>query len=266
MLNPAPLPPYIELANQTERVYIIYMKTIIKKAFSDSLPVLMGYVSMGMAFGILLVAQVKEAHAGSAALMSFSTISGSMQFAAVEMLKNSAAYTLLLTAVMALLINIRYSMYGISLVRYFRNYPWYIRCYLIWSLTDETYALESSTSFRGKKRMYYSLFVAMFDHCYWLTGSVLGAMAGEWIPFDTTGIDFAMTALFLVILVDLVRKRSNRIPAVVGGGSTLLALIFFVAFFPAQVNRMLLAAMTLMIIILMMMYKKTEAAAGRVER
>lgn len=232
------------------------MKKIVRKAFADSLPVLMGYVSMGAAFGILLVTQVKAAHFGTAAAMSVTTISGSMQFAAVEMLKNAPAYTLLLTAVLALLINIRYGMYGISLVRYFRNYPWYIRYYLIWSLTDETYALESSTKYRGKKRMYYSLLVAAFDHLYWITGSVIGAIAGCCITFDTAGIDFAMTALFLVILVDLVRNRSNRIPALTGGVSTLIALAFFVAFFPAQVNRMLLAAMVLMITVLLFLRKR----------
>ena len=231
------------------------MKEIVKKAFSDSLPVLMGYVTMGTAFGILLVSQVSGSNFSTAALMSFSTISGSMQFAAVEMLKNYAAYTLWLTAVLALLINIRYSMYGISLVRIFRNYPWYIKYYLIWSLTDETYALESSSRLRGKKRMYYCLSVAMFDHLYWLTGSVIGAVAGSWIPFDTTGIDFAMTALFLVILVDLLRSRINRIPALAGGVSTLAALAFFMIFFPAYINRMLLAAMLLMTAILLFLRK-----------
>ena len=213
---------------------------------------------MGTAFGILLVTQVKAAHAGTAAAMSVSTISGSMQFAAVEMLKNAPSYTLLLTAVLAVLINIRYAMYGISLVRYFRNYPWYIRYYLVWSLTDETYALESSTTLRGRKRMYYSLMVAAFDHLYWITGSVIGAVAGSCITFDTAGIDFAMTALFLVILVDLVRDKKNRIPALTGGVSTLLALVFFVAFFPAQVNRMLLAAMVLMIAVLLLLRKKPQ--------
>lgn len=231
------------------------MNKIIKKAFSDSLPVLMGYLSMGIAFGILLVSQVQSANASTAALMSFSTISGSMQFAAVEMLDNAAGYTLILTAILALLINIRYAMYGIPLVRYFRNYPWWIKYYLIWTLTDETYALESSTDLRGKKRMYYSLFVSSFDHLYWFSGSVIGAAAGSLITFDTTGIDFAMTALFLVILVDLVRKKFNRVPALTGSISTLAALIFFVVFFPTLVNRMLLAAMAIMITILLILRK-----------
>ena len=238
------------------------MKTLFRKAFADSLPVLMGYVSMGTAFGILLATQVRGANFLTAAMMSFSTISGSMQFAAVEMLANAASYTLLLTAMLAVLINIRYSMYGISLVRYFANYPWYIRYYLIWTLTDETYALESSTMLRGRKRMYYSLLVSSFDHLYWITGSVIGAATGAFITFDTAGIDFAMTALFLVVLTDLVRNKANRLPALTGGVSTLLALIFFVAIYPDAVNRMLLAAMALMIVILLMQRKKYQKKYG----
>ena len=238
------------------------MKTLFRKAFADSLPVLMGYVSMGTAFGILLATQVKGANFLTAAMMSFSTISGSMQFAAVEMLANAASYTLLLTAMLAVLINIRYAMYGISLVRYFANYPWYIRYYLIWTLTDETYALESSTTLRGRTRMYYSLLGSSFDHLYWLTGSVIGAATGAFITFDTAGIDFAMTALFLVVLTDLVRNKANRLPALTGGVSTLLALIFFVAVYPDAVNRMLLAAMALMIVILLMQRKKYQKKYG----
>ena len=238
------------------------MKTLLRKAFTDSLPVLMGYLSMGTAFGILLATQVKGANFLTAAMMSFSTISGSMQFAAVEMLANAASYTLLLIAMLAVLINIRYAMYGISLVRYFANYPWYIRYYLIWTLTDETYALESSTTLRGKQRMYYSLMVSSFDHLYWFTGSVIGAAAGAFITFDTAGIDFAMTALFLVVLTDLVRNKANRLPALTGGVSTLLALIFFVAFYPNAVNRMLLAAMALMIAVLLMLRKKYQKKYG----
>lgn len=238
------------------------MKKLFRKAFADSLPVLMGYLSMGIAFGILLATQVKGADFLTAAMMSFSTISGSMQFTAVEMLANAASYTLLLTAMLAILINIRYAMYGISLVRYFANYPWYIKYYLIWTLTDETYALESSTTLRGKKRMYYSLMVSSFDHLYWFTGSVIGAAAGAFITFDTAGIDFAMTALFLVVLTDLVRNKANRLPALTGGVSTLLALIFFVAVYPNAVNRMLLAAMALMIAILLMQRKKYQKKYG----
>ena len=238
------------------------MKTLLRKAFTDSLPVLMGYLSMGTAFGILLATQVKGANFLTAAMMSFSTISGSMQFAAVEMLANAASYTLLLTAMLAVLVNIRYTMYGISLVRHVAHYPWYVRCYLIWTLTDETYALESSTTLRGKKRMYYSLMVSCFDHLYWLSGSVIGATAGSFITFDTAGIDFAMTALFLVVLTDLIRNKANRIPALTGGVSTLLALVFFVAVYPDAVNRMLLAAMALMIAVLLLTRKKYERKYG----
>ena len=110
--------------------------------------------------------------------------------------------------------------------------------------------------------MYYSLLVSSFDHLYWLTGSVIGAAAGAFITFDTAGIDFAMTALFLVVLTDLVRNKANRLPALTGGVSTLLALIFFVAVSPDAVNRMLLAAMALMIAVLMMLRKKYQKKFG----
>ncbi len=239
---------------------------IFKAALVDSLPVMMGYLSMGTAFGVLLTARVPGANAGWAALMSAATISGSMQFAAVEMLAHGAAYSLGLVAMLALLINIRYAMYGIGFVRIFRNYPWYVRYYLILCLTDETYALESSTSRRGTARCRYCLWVSFLDHMYWLAGSVIGALAGAFISFDTTGIDFAMTALFLVILVDLVRVRANRIPALAGGAATLAALCFFVGFFPAQVNKMLLAAMALMIALLLGMRRRLERKPPEADR
>lgn len=228
----------------------------------DSIPVLMGYMSMGFAFGVLLTARVEGFSAFEAGLMSLTTISGSMQFAAVEMLRNFEAYTLTLTALLAILINIRYGMYGIGFVRIFRNYPWWVRMYLTMALTDETYALESSTAYRGRKRMKYCLYVSGFDHLYWLSGSVCGAVAGKFITFDTSGIDFAMTALFLVILVDLLRNRANLIPALVGGVATLLALIAFVAFCPAQVNKMLLPAMLIMIFTLLGLRKRLERDAA----
>ena len=96
----------------------------------------------------------------------------------------------------------------------------------------------------------------MFDHSYWISGSVIGALAGSMLTFNPVGIDFAMSALFLVILVDLLRKRSNWIPALTGALATLLVLIFFVICFPSQVNRMLLAAMSIMIVVLLMLRKK----------
>lgn len=234
------------------------MKKNIRAAFISSLPVLMGYLSMGAAFGVLLSTGVEGAGPLTAFCMSASTISGSMQFAAVDMLKNSAAYSLLLTFLLAILINIRYVMYGFPFIRLFSNYPWYLKWYLTIALTDETYAIMTQDKRTGREKQLYLFCVAFFDHCYWIIGSVIGAAAGKFITFNTEGIDFAMAALFIVILVDLCRKKENRLPAAVGAGVTALILLVFVWAFPLHINKMLLPAMLLMVSVLLLLRKKIQ--------
>ncbi|MDD3155551.1 MAG: AzlC family ABC transporter permease [Victivallaceae bacterium] len=231
----------------------------MRDAFFDSLPVLMGYLSMGMAFGVLLVTQVPGANAFWAFGMSASTISGSMQFAAIEMLKNAVLYSLGLTFLLSCLINIRYSVYALGFIRRFKTYPWYIRWYLVLGLTDETYAIACRSRRRGKSAMRYHLCVTAFDHFYWVAGSVLGAAAGRFLKFDTAGMEFAMTALFLVILVDLVREKENRIPALIGGISTAVVLIPTALCLPGHTNKILLPAMLIMTAILLLLRKRREA-------
>lgn len=242
----------------------MYAKTI-RAAFISSMPVLMGYLTMGMAFGILLATQVTGANGFVAAVMSFFTISGSMQFAAVDMLRNSEGYSLLLTALLAFMINIRYAVYGLPFLRVFRPYARPLRYYLIGTLTDETYAIETQDHRHGKEKQVYLFCVAFFDHMYWVTGSVLGAVLGKMIPMEwTRGIDFAMVALFIVVLVDLCRDKSNHIPALIGSVVTTGVLLVFLQIFPGHINKILLPAMLLVIAILLAvkgpLSKKLEAA------
>ena len=231
-------------------------KKTIRAAFVSSLPVLMGYLSMGTAFGVLLTTGVRGADAFTAFCMSASTISGSMQFAAVEMLKHPESYSLLLTFLLAVLINIRYMMYAFPFLRLFRGYPWYLRWYLAAALTDETYAILTQDTRHGREKRLYFFCVAFFDHCYWVVGSVVGAVAGKLITFNTEGIDFAMAALFLVILTDLCRERRNRIPAAVGAGVTAATLVCFLAAAPEHVNKMLLPAMLLTVAVLLLIRRR----------
>ena len=230
----------------------------VRAAFVSSMPVLMGYLTMGMAFGILLSTQVKGADALTAAVMSFFTISGSMQFAAVEMLRNADGYSLALTAVLALVINIRYAVYGLPFLRTFRPYPRLLRYYLIGTLTDETYAIETQDRRRGREKRVYLFCVAFFDHMYWVAGSVAGAVLGNLLPFDASGVDFAMAALFIVVLVDLCRDADNRIPAVIGGSVTAAVLALFLAAAPGHVNKLLLPAMALTIALLLALRRKLQ--------
>lgn len=236
---------------------------LLKAALADSLPVLMGYLSMGIAFGVLLVTQVKEANYLWAFGMSTTTVSGSMQFASVEMLKNAPQYSLFLVAVLAFLINIRYAMYGVSFIRIFKAYPWYVRSYLTIALTDETYAIECRTKFHGKTRRNYFLLVSALDHFYWIIGTVTGALLGKNLPFDTKGIDYAMTALFLVILTDLCREKRNLLPGAIGIFSTLLVLISFHFLLPLHVNKMLLPAMILMLSLLLFSRKAEKKGENK---
>ena len=236
------------------------LKTV-RAAFISSMPVLMGYLTMGMAFGILLATQVKGANGLTAAVMSFFTISGSMQFAAVDMLRNAGDHSLFLTAALALMINIRYAVYGLPFLRTFRPYPRPLKYYLIGTLTDETYAIETQDRRRGRSKRLYLFCVAFFDHMYWVIGSVAGAFLGDMIPFDTTGIDFAMAALFIVVLVDLCRDGSNHIPAAVGGTVTAAVLALFLVVGPGHFNKMLLPAMIVTVAILLALRKKLQAPA-----
>lgn len=229
----------------------MYAKTV-RAAFISSMPVLMGYLTMGMAFGILLATQVPEANGFVAAVMSVFTISGSMQFAAVDMLRNSESYSLILTALLAFMINIRYAVYGLPFLRIFRPYPRILRYYLVGTLTDETYAIETQDKRHGKDKLVYLLCVAFFDHMYWIAGSVTGAVLGKMIPMELTrGIDFAMVALFIVVLVDLCREKANHIPAFIGSAVTSIVLLICLQIFPGHINKILLPAMFLVIFILL---------------
>ncbi len=235
-------------------------QSVVRRAFIASLPVLMGYLSMGAAWGVLFTTQVPQAGAVTAGVVSAATISGSMQFAAVEMVKNAANYSLGLIALLAILINIRYCAYGLPFIEEFKRYPWYLRWYLVFALTDETYALQIQCPYRDAERRRYLFYIAFFDECYWITGSVIGAAAGKLITFDTTGIDFSMAALFIVILVDQCREKSNRIPAIAGGVITAVVWGMFFFFLPGHVNKMLFPAMAFIVAFLLLTRKKLETA------
>ena len=225
---------------------------IFRRAFTASLPVLMGYTAMGAAAGMLLAGKVKRPDIVLwAALSSMSSISGALQFAVAEWI--SCRTALLDVALLTLFLNIRYAMYGLSLLEKFRPAGFLKKCYLIWSLTDETYALEtaerSETPQEGISRC---LTVAALNHCYWVIGVTAGAAAGQLLPFDTRGIDFAMTALFLVVLTDQCRQRRNRLPAAIGALSAAAGRIFF------SVENMLIPAMVLMTAALLFCRKRLQ--------
>ena len=181
-------------------------------AFKRSVPVMLGYIFLGIAFGLLL----QNAGYGFvwAFLASVVIYAGSMQFVLVNLLTAGAG--LLYTAVMTLFINGRHIFYGLSFVEKYKKmgkaYP-----YMVFSLTDETYSVLCGTKTpQGMEEGKVFFWISLFDQCYWILGSVIGALAGSYITFDSTGIDFSMTALFVVIVVEQWQGQKSHFPTLVG--------------------------------------------------
>ena len=198
------------------------MRQTVRFAFYKTIPVLLGYLFLGLAFGLLL--QEAGYSFWWALLSSGIVYAGSIQFVLVEFLSGGTG--LLTVAVMTLLINSRHAFYGLSFVEKFRKMKTYP--YMIFSLTDETYSLLCSLKvpegIDEKKAMF---LIALFDQLYWVAGSVLGAALGQVLPFDMTGIDFAMTALFVTIFVDQWREAKSHLPAIAGLCSAAVCLLIF---------------------------------------
>jgi 4-azaleucine resistance transporter AzlC len=196
-----------------------------RRAFSAAvpatLPVMTGYLSIGIAFGLLL--QRAGYHFLWALFMSVTVYAGSAQFLEVELLSKAAG--LGTVAIMSALINVRLLVYGLSMIEKFRGMGWR-KGYMIFSLTDETYALLAGTQVpAGIDPGEFYFAVSLLNHSYWVLGSVLGGIAGGLLTLDIRGIDFAMTALFVVIAVDQWRSVRQHLPALLGLGATALSLL-----------------------------------------
>ncbi len=199
------------------------IKKAFRAAFPLTLPVFMGYLFLGIAFGVLLSS--KGFHAGWAVFMSVAIYAGSMQFVAIDLLVQP--FHLLSTVLLTLTVNARHLFYGLSMLDKFRD-TGKAKPYLIFSLTDETYSLLCSADPpEGVSRKWFFFFIAALDHLYWILGSVIGCAAGNLIPFDSTGIDFAMTALFLVIFTEQWESSKDHTPAILGVLFTVLCRVLF---------------------------------------
>ena len=221
----------------------------VRLAFLKSLPVMAGYVILGIGFGILL----RSAGYGVlwAFAMSLFVYAGSMQYVGVGLISQGASVlTTILTTVM---VNARHLFYSISMIGPYRNTG---RCkpYLIFALTDETYALLCDGQVPDEEtRNLYRLLVSLFDHCYWVTGSVLGSLLGSVLPFSTQGIEFSMTALFVAAFAGQWVAEKRHMPALTGLGCSVLCLAVFGA------ERFLIPAMLLITLVL-------TAARGKLEK
>lgn len=219
------------------------MKHALKQAFLATLPVMTGYLVLGFGFGLVLL------DAGGniplALAMSGFIYAGSMQYAAVGLLTGGAS--LISAALMTLAVNARHLFYGISMLEKYRD-AGAAKPYLIFALTDETYSLlcQDALPVPEESRRAYCLLVSLFDHLWWVLGTLLGAAAGAMLTINTAGVDFALTALFVTVLVEQWLTAEDRVPALIGIGASVFALL---AFGPADflIPAMLLIAIFLCI-------------------
>lgn len=198
-----------------------------RRAFSAALPytlpVFMGYLFLGIAFGVLLGS--KGYHAGWAFLMSTAIYAGSMQFVAIELL--TSPFNLINVLIVTLTVNARHLFYGLSMLDKFKISE-KLKPYMIFSLTDETYSLLCQAKPpEGVNQKWFFFFIAILDQSYWILGGLIGNIAGSLLVFDPTGIDFAMTALFIVIFIEQWESTKQHTPALLGLGVTLACLILF---------------------------------------
>ena len=221
-----------------------------RAALPATIPVLMGYLSIGIAFGLML--EAVGYNVIWSFFMSLTIYAGSGQYMGVELLRDGAALTSV--AMLTLILNFRHLVYGLSILEKFRGMGWR-KLYMIFSLTDETYALLSSARVpeRVAPHAYYFA-IALLDHAYWILGSVIGSVAGALIQFDTTGIDFAMTALFLVIAVDQWESYPSHLPALLGCGITVASLALLGA------DAMLIPALCVIILSLLLLRARLDRA------
>ena len=195
----------------------------LKTVFLDTVPVLAGYLFLGIGFGILL----EESGYGVmwAFLSAFFIYAGSAQYLLVSLLAGGAS--LLTTAVTILLVNARHLFYGISLIDAYKD-AGKKKWYMIFALTDETYTLVAQNQPpEGMRRHTYCFLVSLLDHIYWICGCVLGGLAGALLPISFEGVEFVLTALFVTIFVEQWLSSEDHRPAIIGVMSTALCLLIF---------------------------------------
>ena len=195
----------------------------VRQAFYRSLPVMAGYIVIGIGFGILL------SNAGYGVLwalsMSVFIYAGSMQYVGVGLISGGAS--VLTTILTTIMVNARHLFYSISMIDQYKDAGKF-KPYLIFALTDETYSLvcDGQTP-DAETAAVYRFLLSLFNQCYWVAGSLLGSLLGAVIPFSTAGIEFSMTALFIASFTQQWLESRQHTSALIGFFTTLFCLFVF---------------------------------------
>lgn len=200
------------------------MKKVFLYSIEKSIPVLVSFLPVGIAYGILM--QTIGYNWIWTAGTSFFVFAGSLQFLMVNFF--AGGVSMVTVALMALLLNSRHIFYGIPFIEKWHDYGFW-KYFLIYALPDESFSLHCDNDFddgNERHKMFSYVITAALVFFYWVAFSILGTLIGTLINFDTSGIDFALTALFIVILIEQMRSAGNILPALIAFISAVLCLIF----------------------------------------
>lgn len=218
----------------------------LSAAFPHTLPVLAGFLVLGIAYGMLMLE--KGYGPQWSVLMSAVAFCGSMQFVAITLL--TTAFHPLEALILSLLVNARHLFYGLSMLDKYKGFG-KVKAFLIYTLCDETFSIVSSASPpEGIEPKYFYLSISLLDYLYWVFGTLLGGLLGGLMPFDMKGLDFALTALFVVLFLEQLKKKGNWILGLIGIACALLSRFLFGA------DNMVLPALAIILITLLAGRKK----------
>lgn len=222
-----------------------------KAALPYTLPICVGFLFLGMSYGFLM--KSKGFSFVYPMFMSMFIFAGSMEFVTVELLLSG--FHPLHAFLLALMVNARHLFYGISMLEKYKNTGWK-KPYLIFGMCDESFTVNCTvTPPSDVDKGWFMLFVTLLNQIYWVTGATLGALLGYIIHFDTTGIEFVMTALFIVMFINQWEEAKDHRPALTGLGCSLLCLLIFGS------GNFILPAMALIILCFSIDKKKKEKGA-----
>lgn len=199
------------------------MKNALKAAFPYTIPIFAGFWFLGLTYGIYM--NVSGFSFWYPMLMSLTIFAGSMEFVAVNLLLG--AFNPLQAFLLTLMVNARHLFYGISMLDKYKG-TGRKKFYLIFGMCDESFSINYTARIpEGVDKGWFMFFITLLNHFYWFFGATLGGLAGSILHFNTEGLDFVMTAMFVVIFLEQWLKEKKHIPAILGLSLSALCLVFF---------------------------------------
>ena len=219
-----------------------------KTAFPFTIPIFAGFWFLGLTYGIYM--NVSGFNFLYPLFMSMAIFAGSLEFVTVGMLLEP--FNPLQAFIISFMINARHLFYSISMLDKYKN-TGLKKFFLIYGMCDESFSINYTAQIpEDVDKGWFMLFVTLFNYVYWVSGSVIGGIFGSFIKFDTTGIDFVMTAMFVVIFMEQWLKEKNHTSSIIGIVISLISLIIFGA------NHFIIPAMILILLSLTLIRKRLE--------